>query len=61
MLALQCILQAQEILEQVAKQVQPILRRRQFKVPLLTEFYPQPRLLVWSAVGAWPAPVAVVT
>lgn len=29
------------MLEQVAKQVQPILRRRRFTVPLLLEFFPR--------------------
>jgi len=30
--------QARELLEAVAKQVQPIMRRRQLEVPLLSEF-----------------------
>ena len=33
--------QARELLEAVASQVQPILRRRKWTVPLLSEFYPQ--------------------
>ena len=37
---LSCALQARQILDEVAKQVQPILRRRHFTVPLLSEFYP---------------------
>ena len=33
--------QAKELLQEVALQVQPILRRRQWRVPLLSEFYPK--------------------
>lgn len=40
-------LQARQLLEQVAKQVQPLMRRHQLRVPLLSEFYPSnPNLLV---------------
>jgi hypothetical protein len=38
--------QARELLEAVASQVQPILRRRKWTVPLLSEFYPQQRNLL---------------
>ncbi len=42
-----CALQVLKLLQQVARQVQPILRSRQWKVPLLSEFYPRnPSLLV---------------
>jgi WLM domain len=41
--------EAREILERVSMQVQPILRKRQWTVPLLREFLPKnPNLLVWS-------------
>jgi DNA-dependent metalloprotease WSS1 len=40
--------EAREILERISKQVQPILRKRQWTVPLLREFLPKnPNLLVW--------------
>lgn len=43
------LLQARRTLEGVARQVQPILRRRNFTVPLLREFFPRnARLLVRS-------------
>ena len=38
--------QARELLETVASQVQPILRRRKWTVPMLSEFYPQQRNLL---------------
>jgi DNA-dependent metalloprotease WSS1 len=39
--------QARDILERVSKQVQPILRKREWTVPLLREFLPKnPNLLV---------------
>lgn len=39
--------EAREILEWVSKQVQPILRKREWTVPLLREFLPKnPNLLV---------------
>lgn len=39
--------EARDILERVSKQVQPILRKRQWTVPLLREFLPKnPNLLV---------------
>lgn len=38
---------ARSLLEQVSKQVQPIMQRRQFTCPLLSEFSPRnPNLLV---------------
>lgn len=49
------------MLEAVARQVQPILRRRKFTVPLLKEFYPRNRGLLVSARaapgwhGLWPS------
>lgn len=51
---------ARALLERIAKQVQPIMRRRQFTVPVLLEFYPaSPNLLVSSrrqcGLG-WPPP-----
>ena len=33
--------QARQLLEAVAKQVQPLLRRHSLRVPLLSEFYPR--------------------
>ncbi|KIY97197.1 DNA damage response protein WSS1 [Monoraphidium neglectum] len=37
---------ARQLLESVARQVQPIMRRRQWRVPLLSEFFPRnPNLL----------------
>lgn len=51
--------QAREVLETVARQVQPILRRRKFTVPLLKEFYPRNPGLLVSAVAA-PARLAFV-
>lgn len=44
-------MQARELLEAVAKQVQPIMRRRQLEVPLLSEFYPSNRSLLGLNVG----------
>ena len=39
------------MLDEVAKQVQPIMRRRSFTVPLLSEFFPgNARLLVRCGV-----------
>lgn len=44
------LLQARDLLERVAKQVQPLLRRHQLRVPLLSEFFPHnPNLLVREA------------
>ena len=44
--------QARALLEQVALQVQPIMRKRSLHVPLLSEFYPaNPRLLVMQWEG----------
>ena len=42
--------QARELLETVASQVQPILRRRKWTVPMLSEFYPQQRNLLVSCI-----------
>lgn len=48
--------QARELLEAVAAQVQPIMRRRQLAVPLLSEFFPV-SLAGWrcSSCAAWRA------
>ena len=40
------MLQARQLLEQIARQVQPIMRRRKLKVPILSEFFPQRAELV---------------
>ncbi len=41
------ISKAKELLKQIADQVQPIMRKRQFTCPLLVEFFPKnPQLLV---------------
>jgi len=45
--------QARQILEAVAKQVQPILRRRQLTVPLLKEFYPRNGRLLVGELDMW--------
>jgi hypothetical protein len=43
--------EAFKILNQIARQVQPILRKRRWTVPLLKEFFPgNPNLLVWTPV-----------
>ena len=33
--------QAEELLRKVGEQVQPIMRKRQMRVPLLSEFFPR--------------------
>ena len=44
-----CVLQALPLLQRIAKQVQPVMRKRGWRVPLLTEFSPKnPNLLVMS-------------
>ena len=40
------MLQARQLLEQIAHQVQPIMRRRKLKVPILSEFFPERAELV---------------
>jgi hypothetical protein len=47
---------ARELLDQIALQVQPVMRKRSFKVPLLKEFLPaNPGLLV-SHAGRFAGP-----
>lgn len=48
--------QARELLEAVARQVQPIMRRRQLTVPSLVEFFPDNSNLLVSA-GGWLPPL----
>ncbi|MEW5307611.1 MAG: hypothetical protein WDW36_009991 [Sanguina aurantia] len=43
--------QAKKLLHDAAKQVQPIMRRRQWTVPLLTEFFPPAHNLLGLNVG----------
>lgn len=46
--------QARSLLQQIADQVQPIMRRRRFTCPILTEFFPSnPNLLVRTACLAF--------
>lgn len=41
------------MLEEVTRQVQPIMRKHSWRVPLVTEFFPNnPRLLVCSVARA---------
>lgn len=45
--------EASKLLHDVARQVQPILRKRQWTVPLLREFFPtNPNLLVRVSHGS---------
>ncbi|KAG6425767.1 hypothetical protein SASPL_109971 [Salvia splendens] len=43
--------EAREILERVAKQVQPIMRKRKWKVKVLSEFCPSNPSLLWLNIG----------
>ena len=40
------MLQARQLLEKIARQVQPLMRRRKLKVPVLAEFFPHRAELV---------------